>query len=87
MIYAHAGLLAPQTLLHSLIQPGDIVCSALTVHHHKNVNQLTHTTGASGSFADFCIHKGTSGNKIFKKKCQNQVYFPVHTAQLEIIHR
>ena len=32
-----AGLLSPRTL--TLIQPGDIVCSALTVHYHKNGNK------------------------------------------------
>ena len=31
-----AGLLSARTFTLTLLQPGDIVCSALTVHYHKN---------------------------------------------------
>ena len=33
-----AGLLSPQAYTLTLIQPGDIVCSARTVHYHKKSN-------------------------------------------------
>lgn len=35
------------------------ICYYIYDSQRSNLNLLTHTTGAKGSLADFCIHKGT----------------------------